>query len=243
MKNSIDAYNSLINVYDYNVGMVDMAPIAHTKITAQIAILLGREGNFLTAINTSERVIIPCTAESECRTSGPKPHLIHDNMTYLTPDNSVRYKLYTEQLSDYLNHVYDPLGYAVYKYIQAGTLKEDVKDCISKSQFKDKSTVVFGLYTRYDRPDAFNATVSRGWIKYYLSTLPKNGVCSITGKPDYIPKGYPRGIMYPGDKAKLFSAVPADELLNRPTFTPGYIAGQKICHALQWLNGDVNVDE
>lgn len=159
--NRYNPFLQLMTVYDRNVGLVDMAPIAHMKVSAQIGILLDRDGNFLESMSMNERVIIPCTADSEFRTSAPRPHLIHDNMKYLSRSGGEKHDMYMEQLEDYVRHVYDPLGYAVYRYMQKNTIDSDIGDLVSKSPLKDMTTVAFALYTRRQRIDEFNATVSR----------------------------------------------------------------------------------
>ena len=64
------------------------------------------------------------------------------------------------------------------------------------------------------------------WTEYYTSSLPKNGVCTVTMQDDYIPESYPAKIMDATDKSKIFVKGCG----------VGYIASQKIIHAMQYLN-------
>ena len=78
------------------------------------------------------------------------------------------------------------------------------------------------------------------WRDYYLKTLAPNGVCSITGKPDFIPPTYPKGIRNSRDSAKLFVSGSTNKIKENldgmPTINPGYVITQKIAHTLQCLN-------
>lgn len=58
------------------------------------------------------------------------------------------------------------------------------------------------------------------------SKLPKNGICTITGEPDYIPDSYTGNIRFPGDMAKIFCVTP-DKLDDMPRVRAGYRASQK----------------
>ena len=73
---------------------------------------------------------------------------------------------------------------------------------------------------------------------YYLKTLAPNGVCSITGKPDFIPPTYPKGIRNSRDSAKLFvGGAPQkqkENLNSMPGINPGYVISQKIIHTSCW---------
>ena len=64
------------------------------------------------------------------------------------------------------------------------------------------------------------------WTEYYIKTLPKNGICSVTMQEDYMPEAYPAKIMSATDKSKIFAKGSG----------VGYIASQKIIHTMQYLN-------
>lgn len=66
------------------LGVENIIPVSHIRIKPDIGVLLDDNGNFVgAAIITNERCSIPCTIDSESRTSGTTPHPIHDNMTYI----------------------------------------------------------------------------------------------------------------------------------------------------------------
>ena len=112
-------------------------------------------------------------------------------------------------------------------------------DNIIKDYYNIRQTnVIFAVYGLEDTNGA-----DKMWTDYYVKMLPINGICSVTGKRDYIPDSYPPGILSSGDKARLF--ITKDNPLDlRPKAGPGYIASQKIIHALQYMiYGARNVEE
>lgn len=232
-------YKDLLELYDklepYNV----VAPPAHTTITPKIGVLLDLYGNFMGATYVNETAIVPCTEKSEYRTSGPYPHLIHDNLSYVgnLPGYESRYELYITQLEDYVSHVDDALARAVCAHVKTGMLLAEIQPIISAIKLAIPANmipIVFGI-------PGLKTTVSQAWSEYYVNQLPINGVCSITGEPAYIPEGYPKNLRKQGDMAKLFQLNSKKAISYAPICAPGYIASQKICHTLQWLTSAPDV--
>lgn len=116
----------------------------------------------------------------------------------------------------------DLFANAIYSYVKTGNILCDLKDILQKTEFNvptEKINIVFCVY------GLDNEGVDTDWTKYYLSTLPKNGLCYATGELDYIPTGYPACITSPPGKERLIlkdSGV-------------GYVASQKIIHTLQYF--------
>lgn len=230
------AWEELIELYDkLEADGKPVCPIAHTYITAHIAILIDKSGNFLAAMNPEvkgELVAVPCTVESEARTSNVAPHLISDQIQYVVefPQYEDKHKKYLEQLENYLkNNPIDLYAKAVYRYTLKGTLMDDIKNLLSEKENIRQKNIVFAVYgIETDGRDPL-------WTDYYTTkVLRPNGICSITGKPDYIPGSYPRDILAPGDRARLF-ITRENPLDDYPKNAPGYIASQKAIHALQYM--------
>lgn len=79
-------WEHLLKVYE-DMGVEEIIPIAHTRIHPHIKVLIDENGNYIGAMrNGKDRFTIPCTIESESRTSGNDPHPIHDNLQYLSED-------------------------------------------------------------------------------------------------------------------------------------------------------------
>lgn len=229
-------WGSLIKLYD-NLTKYGkpVCPIAHTYISVNIAVLLDKDGNFLCAMVPpvkGELTPVPCTIESECRTSNVAPHLISDQIQYVCniPGHKKKHVAYIKQLEKYVsNNQKDSYADAVLKYISKDTVYNDIKNIIPKNNPFPvaKLNVLFAVYgSPYNGKDP-------SWTEYYLSTLKPNGICCVTGKKDFIPKTYPAGILSSNGRERLF-------LSGSPV---GYIASQKIIHALQYmLYGKHNYD-
>lgn len=140
--------NVLVETYDVCIKDVStmsekipLVPICHTVNNAHITVTISDEGRFISAEvidKDGQNTIIPCTEESEARTSAPKPHPLDDKLIYLVDDIS-RYgatvkpafkKSHSLYMSQLLNWVeYDPLNVkiaSVYKYLKSGTLIDDL---------------------------------------------------------------------------------------------------------------------
>lgn len=232
-------WESLVKYYD---GLVErrekVCPIAHTYITTHMAVLLDRDGNFLCAMDPevkNELIPVPCTIESENRTSGIAPHLISDQLQYVAnyPGYEKHHRAYIEQLERYVSkNPADEYARAVFSYVEKGNLMDDISDIIPKKQGvpKNKLNIIFAVY------GLPNEGIDHEWTDYYVnSVLKPNGRCSITGETDYIPKTYPNNILAKVDIAKLFSATGDSYNITCPNLAPGYKSSQKIIHALQYM--------
>lgn len=177
----------------------------------------------------SELIAVPCTVESEGRTSNIAPHLISDQVQYVAefPGYEKRHEEYQKQLGSYLkDNPNDQYAKAVYRYTEKGTLLGDIKSLLSEKENTRQKNVIFAVY------GIETAGCDTLWTDYYTNKVLKiNGICPITGKPDHIPGSYPRDILAPGDRARLF-ITSEKPLANYPKITPGYIASQKAIHAL-----------
>lgn len=223
-------WQNLIATYDNMCEEWNICPIAHTKILAHIGVMLDDNSNILAAAKIRQSIFAPCTVKSECRSSNTAPHLVHDKASYVTNIDVKRHSAYMEQLANYIANVDDSFCKIVFGYLQKESICNDLQSIIDLRK-NPNLVITFGIKGRKEN------TVSPQWTKYYLSTLSQNGICAITGKPDYIPDAYPGNIRYPSDLAKLFCTKP-DKLNNMPQPRVGYVASQKIIHTLQSFSSD-----
>lgn len=255
-------WKEILDIYE-RMGVENIIPIAHTRIKPNIKVLLDESGNFVGAtLNEQDRFTIPCTIESESRTSGCSPHPIHDNMQYLCNEYNdqkckEKHESYMKQLGEYIEEVDDELAKSVYRFLEKGLLRDCIKDLLKKVNLpEEKVMVCFTMVSREaltrvsESEEKYKAyclhALQAGdgqnfqWRDYYLKTLAPNGVCSITGKPDFIPPTYPKGIRNSRDSAKLFVGGSTNKIKENldgmPTINPGYVITQKIAHTLQCLN-------
>lgn len=222
--------HDLVETYDSRITNGYICPIAHTKILAHICIMLDEQSNILAAARIKQSIFAPCTAKSECRSNNIAPHLVHDNVSYVSNIKPERHDAYMEQLNDFVSDTDDDFCKIVLKYLQKETICNDLQKLID---LKDNlgSVVTFGIKGWAEN------TINHTWINHYVSKLPKNGICAITGELDYIPDSYPGNVRYPGDMAKLFVSK-SDKLDSVPQLRAGYIASQKIIHTLQSFFSD-----
>ena len=233
-------WDKLLETYENNKDCADIAPIAHTKIKANIGILIDSIGIFRMATEIMAiTTIVPCTAESECRSSNIAPHPIHDNLSYVGNIDGYekRHEVYMQQLHDYAFETDCLYAKAIYRYLENGTIMDDISEIIKKTKKQDikSMNVIFCVYHTKEE------SIDLRWTDYYLSTLPKNGMCSITGEMDYIPKAYPTVKRHSKDLARLIIAKSSEKIESgrwSSDFLPGYVASQKILHTLQALFED-----
>lgn len=223
-------WQDLIETYDKQREARHICPIAHTQIIAHIGVMLDEESNILAASRIRQSIFAPCTAKSECRSRNVAPHLVHDNASYVSNINPGRHKAYMEQLSRYVSDTEDLFCKIVLSYLQKETIREDLQ-CLVDLKSNPGFVITFGIKGWSEE------TISQTWVDYYLSNLPQNGICSITGELDYIPDAYPGNIRHKSDMAKLFCAN-IDKISGIPQNRPGYIASQKIIHTMQALLND-----
>lgn len=234
----MNPWESLTKYYDKLVeNGKKVCPIAHTYITVHIAVLIDKNGNFLYAMGPEvkgELIPVPCTIESENRTSSIAPHLISDQLQYVAnyPGYKKHYQAYINQLHDYVEkNPNDEYAQSVYRYVVRGTILSDIHDMILQktSAPQNKLNVLFAVY------GLENEGIDLCWTEYYLNdVLGINGKCSVTGNMDYIPKTYPNNILSVSDMGKLFIAK-TDSYGEYAQNAPGYIASQKVIHALQYM--------
>lgn len=232
-------WGKLLETYENNKDCADIAPIAHCKIKAHIGILIDSAGIFRMAAEIpATTTIVPCTAVSECRGSNIAPHPIHDNLSYVgnIPGYEKRHETYMHQLHDYAFNTDCKYAKAIYNYIKRGTIMQDISELLENKKKDIKGiNVVFSVYHLKEE------SIDLQWTDYYLSTLPKNGMCAITGEIDYIPKSYPTTKRHSKDLARLIMAKPNEKIDSgrwSSGFLPGYVASQKILHTLQALLED-----
>lgn len=224
------AFEKLVKLYDkLEADGRPVCPVAHTYISAHIGVLIDKDGNFLLAKEPEikgELVAVPCTIESEGRTSGTAPHLLSDNLSYVCkyPGKEGRYKAYIKQLSNYIKErPSDEYAKAIYQYTLNGSLMQDIKDVLDNIKIltpKDKINIIFCVY------GCENEGQDPIWSEYYANdVLRVNGTCSVSGEPDYIPLNYPPYVLTPNGKERLFLSG----------CTVGYVSAQKIVHTLQYM--------
>lgn len=140
----------LAEVYDQNISRVGefeerrgqritLLPVSHVMQSAQIEVLVTREGNFRRAkvVNKENaRTIVPATTASANRANSSAPHYIHDKLVYVAgdyiefggdPKYHKHHADYLNQMKEWAESSQSPMKVrAIYDYLAKGRLIEDL---------------------------------------------------------------------------------------------------------------------
>ncbi|MCD8391225.1 MAG: type I-C CRISPR-associated protein Cas8c/Csd1, partial [Firmicutes bacterium] len=118
---------------------VPLLPLSHTIQAAHVEMLIGADGELLTAYEVPKadaQTIVPCTEDSASRSSGIAPHMLYDNLKYIAGDaylydekkgKKENYEAYCKQLKEWCDYESCPEDVrAIYKYVSQGTVIEDL---------------------------------------------------------------------------------------------------------------------
>lgn len=234
-----------------------LIPLGHTNKKLDIIVYLSMDGEFIRVDAYGKDACIPCTEESEGRTSSGAinhPHPLFDQLKYLT---YLEGKIYLENMLkwlDYLskhnkhNFAFKTLS-AVYMYMNK---KKIINDINSNPSIKATDNSFIGFCVNYEEvcenrlwmmPEIRNA-----WIDYYLSkhlqTSEKpEDTCYATGAEDSVyTENHPKSINRIVANAKLITGNDQSNFTFRGRFekssqatTVSYLASQKAHQALRWL--------
>lgn len=270
----------LVQTYDENErfagrddveGMkVALSPIGYSIHDAWLEVVLRENGEFIDAFELpkEERATpMPCTPYP--RTSGPVPHPLFDNLSYVSRDyqkfienpsskDRESYGAYKELLAKWVQQEDSPLIVrAVYAYISQHDLIYDLieRKIATKGKITSKlsSVVRFRIEGRID--PWRDKEVQDSYKKIYSSLFYENAsksLCYGSGKMMVtIEKPDTRGIRTHGDGTRLISSNDEDNftfrgrfVLGKECLSIGEETVQKSMNALRWLveNQGKNVD-
>jgi len=168
---------NLRDVYEHNEAQVGtfeeigkqkvtLLPVAHMTQSAQIEVNLTTDGEFMNAkVIDNERTIVPMTLDSANRTSGARPHFLHDNLYYVAGDyiryggeekRSKHFSKFKEQLRLWASEPNAPNEVkAIYNYIAKERVIEDL--VAEKILPVDDEGKVIPKISGPDRPEIYKA--------------------------------------------------------------------------------------
>lgn len=265
MQKAIETYDKMaarIGVEHENTET--LAPIFHLPVKASILITLDADGNFLSANNFNESILIPVTEKSAGRTSGTAPHCLCDNFKYLcrddTPGENNKYMSYVKQLEDRVNSEYShPKLKAVLNYVKNGNIAKDLFDSGLRTKddkdSDDKKIICWSVLGCGLPNEVWRDTeLQKLYIGYYLSR-PENAeksLCMVTGEMTGCTKNAPKNIVPIFPNGKIISSNDTNNFTYRgrflnsaEAFEMGQIRSQKAHLALRWLcvNQGISVGE
>ncbi len=233
-----------------------MAPIGHLIANASLELTLDGEGNLRNAVvigKEDAKTVIPVTEDSAGRTSAPCPHPLCEQVGYLSGQDSVKYKLYTEQLKVWTESKYShPMLLPVLTYVRKKTLLTDL-DTYGITKIEDKQLIRWKVIGIGEEGGACwkNRSLFQCWSEWYQTIREQEGdkeVCMVTGENTILAKQHLKGIIPINGNAKLLSANDTSNFTyrgrfqnERQTATVGYLASQKAHNALRWLAAEQGV--
>ncbi len=238
----------------YDERKEPLAPIGHILTSAQIEIMLDRNGKFIRASTVGKdesKTIIPVTEKSSGRAGTTiAPHPLCDQIGYIFSSNVNKYDAYVEQLTEWAesedNH---PMLKPILSYVKGKTLWNDLNHSEIKN-ISEKDTVRWIVIGLEDGENCWqNQGLFDSYIRYYTAkkTVDEQVLCMVTGKMAVHAKSHIHfGGIY--GKAKLISTNDTSNFTYRGRFktddqavTVGYEASQKAHNALKWLAADQGV--
>lgn len=253
IQNLYETYEACAGVVGISGGEQDkmLLPVGHALKKANVAIHIRGDGTFARAEKSDAEICTPCTDESESRVSNAAdaPHPLFDQIKHLTG------KLYRENLLKWQEYLKDRPEYstayemisAVLKYIESGTLKNDLASSNIKPD--DKLFISFCVSIDGQLEDRL-WMIPEMWHAWYSCYKSENiekrktkGLCYISGEADitYTEK-HPKSINRASGNAKLITGNDSSNFTYRGRFakssqavTVSYETSQKAHQALRWL--------
>lgn len=178
-------------------------PLYHTAQKSSICLTIDGNGNFRHVEKNEKRIILPYTEESSSRSGKViAPHPLHDKLGYLAMNEAKR-EAYLLQLSAWgKSHT---KVQAVYYYISAGTLLDDLEKF--GIQAKEEMLVRFRVEIPNDlTPNLWeDKTVFREWINYAREQNTERKLCYVSGIESAPAYKHLKGINPMVNGAKLIS--------------------------------------
>lgn len=251
-----DACKDVVGISGENQATM-LLPLGHRLTEPDVFVYLNDNGAFMRAErlkatkNDKTLICIPCTDESEARSSTKAinfPHPLFDQIKYLTTQK------YRDNLKAWLNylvikeehHLAQQAIRAVYRYSMNGNITEDLRSC--DLPVKDTWFVAYCVnlsdsleYRLWRMPELW-----RAWFDYFLTTdilkRETQDICYISSNNSSYTEKHPKSINRLSGNAKLISGNDKDNFTFRGRFlqpsqavTVSYEASQKAHQALRWL--------
>jgi CRISPR-associated protein Csd1 len=231
-KNLVETYDRVSDIAGVsNTKGVSLLPKNHKAAKSDLCLRIDGNGNFRSVQKDKNplTIIIPCSDDSSIRTNSPCPHPLHENLGYLA-NNKTKREMYLENIAKWSN--FHPKVNAVHKYINGGTLPDDLQKSGIKSE--DKLFVRFTVESGQNdnTPNLWeDPSVISAWQKYCDSLPLKTGLCYATGETAALSTRHPPGINEATYGAKLISCNDDTNYTYRGRFMKSYQANAIGAHA------------
>lgn len=255
LQKGIETYNAMESRAGVlTAGEEPLAPICHICARAAIEISLDKDGKFVQAQKTDQKIIIPVTEKSAGRTSAPEPHPLCDQVGYLCGTDKKKRKQYLEQLQRWRDNSTKGKAKlsAVYTYVESGTMLNDLLEAglialDEKGRVKnEKDLICWRVAGLGDRDSAVwtDRELQEGYAEYYLLGLNQNEyvISMISGERETPASQHLKGVFSLAGNAKIISSNDSTNFTYRGRFLSseealsiGYVDSQKSHNALKWI--------
>ena len=254
LQKAVETFDSHIGYAgEYREGSVMLAPVSHIVTRADLEITLDEDGGFVSASavdKSAPKIPIPATESSAGRTSAPCAHPLCEQLGYLIPQNETKYRLYVEQLSQWVDsNQSHPKLRPILDYVKGGTVLTDLLSCglvtldEKGGPANEKLLIRWRILGQKVEECWLDQTLFDAFTRWYgTQTAGEQALCMVTGTWTAPAGQHPKGIIPINGNAKLISANDSGGFTYRGRFdtdqqaaTVGYEASQKAHNALRWL--------
>lgn len=189
-----DSMNHLAGIIEN--GKEPLAPIGHICTKAAIEITIDKNGNYIHAKKTENKIIIPVTEKSAGRSgTNPRPHPLCDQIKYIVAENG-KTQAYLAQLKAWCDFSYNTKLAAIYNYVSKGCIKSDLKRAgllllDENGSIKNEKDMICWRVTGISDEDSAvwtDKSIQNSFIDFYANQNKeaKENISYISGKRDII---------------------------------------------------------
>lgn len=255
LQKAVETYNEMEHLAGiYEEGKIEpLAPVGHICTKAAIEITINKDGEFIQARKTDQKIIIPVTEKSAGRTSAMEPHPLCDQVGYVIGCDQNKKTAYLNQLKKWIQATDGNYKLkAVYMYVSNGSMVSD----LSKTELlvTDEQGVIKNLKDLIcwrvvgdiegDTAVWIDCGLHRSFQEYYLQTISDNEeqISMISGHKEMRASQHLKGVFSLAGNAKIISSNDSVNFTYKGRFfnpdealTIGYLDSQKSHNVLKWL--------
>lgn len=246
LQKAAETYDNLKHLTAVEIeGQVPLAPVGHNTTRSDIEITLTLDGKQVDVREYKSIVCIPVTEKSMSRTANNAPHALADQLCYLTNLNEDKHKAYMTALQAWVDNSKNKKLAAVYTYLAAETLLDDLNN--AGLAYTDKTLVTWAIKLEdgstiqlWKDKDIINSHIEQ--TRHILSQTTTPIMCMISGEMQYPMTLHMKGVVRTAANAKIISS--GDKfgftyrgLINNAgeALSIGFETSSKAHNVLKWL--------
>ena len=253
LQKSVETYDAMEHLAGViEEGKEPLAPIGHICTRAAVEISIDRNGNFIQARKTNQKIIIPVTEKSSGRTSAPEAHPLCEQIGYIDGKDEKKKTLFLNQLKKWCEFDNNVKLSAVYKYVSNGNIIRDLDQADilvydDKGSIKNEKDLVCWRVVGIDEADSAvwtDRTIHDSFIDFWRSQNEdtKKEISYISGRAEIPAMQHLKGVFSLAGNAKIISSNDTTNFTYRGRFLDSeealsisYTDSQKAHNALKWI--------